>query len=413
MNIAKIPVLYNIAIYLYLWGVVVASLFSGKVRRMWRGERAAFGVLKRKVDPAARYVWVHAASLGEFEQGRPIIESIKERHPEYKVLLTFFSPSGYEVRKDYPGADIVCYLPIDTPVNAIRFLRLVRPAMAFFIKYEFWYNCLHILKHRGVPAYSVSSIFRPDQIFFRWYAHDYAKVLRCFTHFYVQNEQSKELLASIGIKEVTVSGDTRFDRVLQIKAQSKCLPIIESFSKGANVFVAGSSWQPDEDIIAPYFNNSEGWKLILAPHVIGEDHIRQILSKVKGKAVRYTQTTPEEAASADCLIIDCYGLLSSAYRYGRVAYVGGGFGVGIHNVLEAAVWGVPVIFGPNNSHFAEARGLIEKGGGFEITSAESFSSLMSRFSTDTEWLEQCGQSAGKFVESCTGATAMILADVGM
>ena len=413
MKISKIPVLYNIAICLYLLGVIVASLFSRKVRRMWRGERAAFGVLKRKVDPSARYVWVHAASLGEFEQGRPIIERIKELHPDYKVLLTFFSPSGYEVRKDYPGADIVCYLPIDTPVNAIRFLRLVRPSMVFFIKYEFWYNYLHILKHRGIPAYSVSSIFRPDQIFFRWYARDYAKVLRCFTHFYVQNEQSRTLLESIGIKEVTVSGDTRFDRVLQIKAQSKCLPIIESFSKGRKVFVAGSSWQPDEDVLAPYFNHNREWKVILAPHVIGEDHLKQILSKMKGRVVRYTQTTPEEAAEADCLIIDCYGLLSSAYRYGCVAYVGGGFGVGIHNVLEAAVWDIPVIFGPNNSHFAEARGLIAKGGGFEITSADDFSSLMSRFSTDTEWLKQCGQNAGKFVESCTGATEKILADINI
>ena len=411
MKISKIPLLYNIAIYLYLWGVVVASLFSGKVRRMWRGERAAFGVLKRKVDPSARYVWVHAASLGEFEQGRPIIERIRELHPGYKVLLTFFSPSGYEVRKDYPGADIVCYLPIDTPVNAIRFLRLVRPSMAFFIKYEFWYNYLHILKHRGVPAYSVSSIFRPDQVFFRWYAREYANVLRCFTHFYVQNEQSRELLAGIGITGVTVSGDTRFDRVLQIKAQAKCLPIVERFSQGRKVFVAGSSWQPDEDILAPYFNHNREWKVILAPHVIGEDHLKQILSKMEGRVVRYTRTTPEEAAEADCLIIDCYGLLSSVYRYGCVGYVGGGFGVGIHNVLEAAVWGIPVVFGPNNGHFDEARGLIAKGGGFEITSAEDFSSLMSRFSTDAEWLEQCGRSAGKFVESCTGATEKILADI--
>ncbi len=403
--------LYNIAIYLYLWGVAVASLFSGKVRKMWRGEREAFGVLRRKVDPTARYVWVHAASLGEFEQGRPIIESIREQHPDYKVLLTFFSPSGYEVRKDYQGADIVCYLPLDTPLNAIRFLRLIRPSMAFFIKYEFWYNYLHILKHRGVPVYSVSSIFRPDQIFFRWYARQYAKVLRCFTHFYVQNEQSKALLTKIGITEVSVTGDTRFDRVLQIKRQAKCLPIVESFVKGRKAFVAGSSWQPDEAILAPYFNQSNDWKLILAPHVIGEEHMKQILSKVEGRVVRYTQTTPEEAAEADCLVIDCYGLLSSVYRYGCVAYVGGGFGVGIHNVLEAAVWGMPVIFGPNNGHFAEARGLIDNGGGFEITSFEDFAALMSRFSADDEWLERCGHNAGKFVESCTGATDKILSSV--
>ena len=405
--------LYNLVIYLYLWGVALVSLFSKKVRKMWRGERAAFGVLKHKVDPTARYVWVHAASLGEFEQGRPIIECIKLKHPDHKVLLTFFSPSGYEVRKDYTGADIVCYLPIDTPINAIRFLRLVRPSMAFFIKYEFWYNYLHILKHRGIPTYSVSSIFRPDQIFFRWYAREYAKVLRCFTHFYVQNEQSKELLAKIGITGVTVSGDTRFDRVLQIKEQAKRLPIVESFAGSASVFVAGSSWQPDEDIFIPFFNAHKGWKLVIAPHVIGEDHLRRIISAIEGKVVRYTQTTPEEAAEADCLIIDCFGLLSSVYHYGHVAYVGGGFGVGIHNVLEAAVWDMPVVFGPNNRNFQEARGLIDCGGGFEIGSEDDFSQLMSRFIGDDAWLRDCGAKAGKYVEKCTGATDKILSEVGL
>ena len=241
--------LYNLAIYFYLLGVAIASFFSSKVKKMWRGERKAFDVLKAKVDPQAEYIWVHAASLGEFEQGRPIIERIRTSHPEYKILLTFFSPSGYEVRKNYEGADIICYLPLDTPINALRFLRIIRPKVAFFIKYEFWYNYLHILKHRNVPTYSVSSIFRPDQIFFRWYGRHYAGVLRCFTHFFVQNEQSRQLLEKIGITEVSITGDTRFDRVLQIKEQSKRLPIVESFVKDAgHVFVAGSSWAPDEDI---------------------------------------------------------------------------------------------------------------------------------------------------------------------
>ncbi len=403
--------MYNIAIYLYLLGVAVASLFDKKVKRMWRGEREAFEVLKQKVDPCSSYVWFHAASLGEFEQGRPLMERLRRRHPEYKILLTFFSPSGYEVRKDYGGADIICYLPLDTPLNAIRFLRLVRPVMAFFIKYEFWYNYLHILKHRHVPVYSVSSIFRPDQIFFRWYARGYAKVLRCFTHFYVQNEVSRELLAGIGINEVTVVGDTRFDRVLSIREQLKQLPVAEAFSEGRRVFVAGSSWAPDEDIFIRFFNEHTDWKLIIAPHVIGEDHLEQIMQKLGRRAVRYTRTTPEEAREADCLIIDCFGLLSSIYHYGDVAYVGGGFGVGIHNVLEAAVWDMPVIFGPNNKNFIEAQGLIANGGGFEIASYDDFEGVMNRFINDEDAVRKAGAAAGRYVGSCTGATKKILSEV--
>lgn len=403
--------MYNIAIYLYLLGVAVASLFDKKVKKMWRGEREAFEVLKQKVGPCSSYVWFHAASLGEFEQGRPLMERLRRRHPEYKILLTFFSPSGYEVRKDYGGADIICYLPLDTPLNAIRFLRLVRPVMAFFIKYEFWYNYLHILKHRHVPVYSVSSIFRPDQIFFRWYARGYAKVLRCFTHFYVQNEVSRELLAGIGINEVTVVGDTRFDRVLSIREQLKQLPVAEAFSEGRRVFVAGSSWAPDEDIFIRFFNEHTDWKLIIAPHVIGEDHLEQIMQKLGRRAVRYTRTTPEEAREADCLIIDCFGLLSSIYHYGDVAYVGGGFGVGIHNVLEAAVWDMPVIFGPNNKNFIEAQGLIANGGGFEIASYEDFEGVMNRFINDEEAVKKAGAAAGRYVEGCTGATKKILSEV--
>jgi len=242
-------IVYNIVIYLYLIGVAIASLFNKKVKKMWAGERQAVKVLKEKVDPEARYIWFHAASLGEFEQGRPLIEHLRETHPEYKILLTFFSPSGYEVRKNYEGADIICYLPLDTIRNARRFLRAVKPVMAFFIKYEFWYNYLHILQHRGVPTYSVSSIFRPDQIFFQWYGRQYGRVLKCFTHFFVQNMESKALLAKLGITDVDVVGDTRFDRVLQIKEASKQLPIVEQFTAHAQkVFVAGSSWVPDEEI---------------------------------------------------------------------------------------------------------------------------------------------------------------------
>ena len=417
--------IYNIVIYFVLWGIAIASLFNEKVRKMWRGEREAFKILKQKVDPNAKYIWFHAASLGEFEQGRPLMERIRKDNPQYKILLTFYSPSGYEVRKNYEGADIICYMPVDTRLNAIRFLRLVRPVMAFFIKYEFWSNFLHILKHRNIPTYSVSSIFREDQVFFKWYGRSYAGVLKCFTRFFVQNEESKRLLEGIGITAVDVVGDTRFDRVLQIKEAAKQLPICEAFRTGVassqsadvphhdfKVFVAGSSWPPDENIFIPFFNEHKDWRLLIAPHVIAEEHLKLILSLIKGKkVVRYTQTTPEEAAEADVLIIDCFGLLSSMYNYGDVAYIGGGFGVGIHNTLEAAVWNMPVIFGPNNKKFQEAQGLLKSDGGFEINTNEDFSGLMSSLMNDEAFLKQAGDKAGAFVAHLAGATDKVLAIV--
>lgn len=417
--------IYNIVIYFVLWGIAIASLFNEKVRKMWRGEREAFKILKQKVDPNAKYIWFHAASLGEFEQGRPLMERIRKDYPQYKILLTFYSPSGYEVRKNYEGADIICYMPVDTRLNAIRFLRLVRPVMAFFIKYEFWSNFLHILKHRNIPTYSVSSIFREDQVFFKWYGRSYAGVLKCFTRFFVQNEESKRLLEGIGITAVDVVGDTRFDRVLQIKEAAKQLPICEAFRTGVassqsadvphhdfKVFVAGSSWPPDENIFIPFFNEHKDWRLLIAPHVIAEEHLKLILSLIKGKkVVRYTQTAPEEAAEADVLIIDCFGLLSSMYNYGDVAYIGGGFGVGIHNTLEAAVWNMPVIFGPNNKKFQEAQGLLKSGGGFEINTYEDFSGLMGPLMNDETFLKQAGDKAGAFVAHLAGATDKVLASV--
>ena len=417
--------MYNVAIYLYLLGVVIASLFNEKVRKMWRGERDAFRVLREQVDPEAKYVWFHAASLGEFEQGRPLMEQLRREHPEYKILLTFFSPSGYEVRKNYEGADIICYLPLDTITNARRFLRTIRPVMAFFIKYEFWYNYLHILKHRGVPVYSVSSIFRPEQVFFKWYGHQYRRVLNCFTHFYVQNEVSKELLAKIGITSVTVTGDTRFDRVLHIKEQAKQLPIVEAFIAPSGavggpspfVFVAGSSWPPDEEIFIRYFKEHTEWKLIIAPHVIGEDHLQQIEKLLEGrKVMRYTKaekSLSSSLSSFDALIIDCFGLLSSIYRYGTVAYVGGGFGVGIHNLPEAAAWGIPVFFGPNNERFQEAQQLKANGGGLEIKSYEDFERYMLEFVAHPGTISKYGEVAGRYVESMAGATQRILSDVNL
>ena len=409
--------MYNIIMYIIQLGVAIGSIFNDKLRKMWQGEQDSVQTLRKKVDPDADYIWFHAASLGEFEQGRPLMEQIKKSYPQYKILLTFFSPSGYEVRKNYEGADIITYLPIDTVGNARQFLRTVRPVMAFFIKYEFWYNYLHILQYRGIPAYSVSSIFRPDQVFFKWYGRGYGRVLKCFTRFFVQNEESKKLLESIGIHDTMVVGDTRFDRVLQIKEASKQLPIVERFVKGTpedqkKVFVAGSSWQPDEEIFLKYFNNHRDWKLIVAPHVIGEDHLKFIFSLIKDKkVVRYTQATEDNVAEADVLIIDCFGLLSSVYHYGDVAYVGGGFGVGIHNVLEAAVWGMPVLFGPNNKHFAEAQGLLQSGGGIEIEDYETFSLIMSQLSDGSAYYDTCGQEAGAFVQSLAGATKKVLSSV--
>ncbi|SFC25571.1 3-deoxy-D-manno-octulosonic-acid transferase [Xylanibacter ruminicola] len=412
--------MYNLVIYMYLLGVAIYSCFNEKVRKMWRGEREAFKILREKVDPNAKYVWFHAASLGEFEQGRPLMEQLRKEHPEYKILLTFFSPSGYEVRKNYEGADIITYLPLDTITNARRFLRTVRPVMAFFIKYEFWYNYLHILKHRGVPVYSVSSIFRPEQVFFKWYGRQYGRVLNCFTHFFVQNDISKELLAKIGITDTTVVGDTRFDRVLQIKEAAKQLPIVESFVKDApQVFVAGSSWPPDEEIFIKYFNAHKNWKLIIAPHVIGEDHLKQIEKLLEGrKVIRYTEAEKmvngqlSMVNDYEVLIINCFGLLSSIYHYGNVAYVGGGFGVGIHNLLEAAVWDVPVFFGPNNQKFQEAQGL-KTSGGLEIHNYEEFAAQMDRLASDAAYLQEQGQKAGHFVKGQSGATQKVLSSVAL
>ncbi|MGI6222317.1 MAG: 3-deoxy-D-manno-octulosonic acid transferase [Prevotella sp.] len=407
--------MYNIAIYLYGLGVFIYSLFNEKARKMWRGEHATFQMLRDHLEPEAKYIWFHASSLGEFEQGRPLMERLRELHPEYKILLTFFSPSGYEVRKDYKGADIVCYLPLDTVSNARRFVTMVKPVMAFFIKYEFWYNYLHILKRNCVPTYSVSSIFRKNQVFFKWYGKAYSKVLSYFTTFFVQNEESMLLLGTLGIKNVEVVGDTRFDRVLQIKEASKQLPIVEAFTKdAAHVFCAGSSWQPDEEIFIPYFQQHRDWKLIIAPHVIGEEHLSQIMQLLKGyRVVRYTQTTLEKAAQAEVLIIDCFGLLSSIYCYAQVSYVGGGFGAGIHNTLEAGVWGIPVIFGPNNKRFAEAQGLLKCKGGFEIHNADEFASIMNRLADDDDFLHHSGRVAGQYVKSLSGATEKVLKGSGL
>ena len=400
--------IYNLGIHIYQLGVKLAALFSDKPAKMVKGHREVFGLLESKIDRNARYIWFHAASLGEFEQGRPLIERIRKDYPQYKILQTFFSPSGYEVRKNYDGADIVCYLPFDTPSNVRKFIDLVNPCMVFFVKYEFWQNYLNELHKRSIPVYSVSSIFRPGQVFFRWYGKSYQQVLKTFAHLFVQNQESKKLLAGIGVNNTTVVGDTRFDRVLDICAAAKQLPLVQKFKGDALTFVAGSSWGPDEDIFIKYFNAHPEMKLIIAPHVVNDSHIKEIMAKLNRPCIRYTQATEENVQQADCLIIDCYGLLSSIYRYGEISYIGGGFGVGIHNVLEAAVYGIPVIFGPNNKKFREAQHLLANKGGFEINGYEDFETLMDKFLADEAYLKQSGKSAGDYVKNNSGAMEKIM-----
>lgn len=400
--------LYNWAIYAMSVGVRIAALFNDKVSRMYRGQKECFRRLQEAIGPDDRYIWFHAASLGEFEQGRPLIEEIRRRHPEYKILQTFFSPSGYEVRKDYKGADIVCYLPLDTPGNARRFVELVRPIQAYFIKYEFWKNYLDELSRRSIPVYSVSSIFRPKQIFFKWYGSDYRRVLNDFTHLFVQNEESRQLLAKIGVHSVSVVGDTRMDRVLDIREAAKELPLISEFKKDALCFIAGSSWGADEQIFMEYLNRHPEIKVVIAPHVVDDAHLKNLENMAQGQAIRYSEATLEHVHQARYLLIDGYGLLSSIYRYADVAYIGGGFGVGIHNVPEAAVYGIPVIFGPNHKRFREAVDLIHVGGGFCINSTKDFEALMDRLLSDVNYRQRAGEKAGHYVSSNSGALQKIL-----
>ena len=400
--------IYNLVIYIYLFGVKLAALFSSKPAKMVKGHREVFDILRDKIDRNARYIWFHAASLGEFEQGRPLIEKIRAKYPDYKILLTFFSPSGYEVRKNYRGADVVCYLPFDKPRNVKKFLDISNPVMAFFIKYEFWKNYLDELNKRRIPVYSVSSIFRKDQIFFKWYGGTYRNVLKNFDYLFVQNEASRRFLSKIGINKVTVVGDTRFDRVLQIREEAKDLPLVEKFKGDSFTLVAGSSWGPDEDLFLEYFNTHPEMKLIIAPHVIDENHLVEIISKLKRPYVRYTRADERNVQKADCLIIDCFGLLSSIYRYGEVAYIGGGFGVGIHNTLEAAVYGIPVVFGPKYHKFMEAKQLIEAQGAFSISNYEELGSLFDRFLTDEHFHRETGSNAGFYVTNNAGATDKVL-----
>lgn len=407
--------MYSLAIHFYAFIIALISPFHKKARIMRLGQWKTNSILREKIDRNAKYIWFHASSLGEFEQGRPMMEKIKAEHPEYKILLTFFSPSGYEVRKNYNGADVICYLPFDTPYRVKKFLNLANPSIAVFIKYEFWGNYLQELKHRNIPVYIISSIFRRDQLFFQWFGYPYRKMLYCFTHLFVQDDRSAALLKEFGITNVTVTGDTRFDRVLDVCNQARELSPVEHFvCEGGKekrlTLVAGSSWPQDEEILIPYFNEHPEMKLIIAPHEIHREHLMYIESLLKRPSVRLSDVFHDQslAEGKDCLIVDSFGLLSSIYRYGTIAYIGGGFGAGIHNTLEAAVYGIPVLFGPKYHKFKEAKDLIKVGGGFSVSDKQSFCEKMDELLTYHEVLEAAGESAGQFVNGNAGATDKIL-----
>ena len=407
--------MYSLAIHFYAFIIALISPFHKKARIMRLGQWKTNSILREKIDRNAKYIWFHASSLGEFEQGRPMMEKIKAEHPEYKILLTFFSPSGYEVRKNYNGVDVICYLPFDTPYRVKKFLNLANPSIAVFIKYEFWGNYLQELKHRNIPVYIISSIFRRDQLFFQWFGYPYRKMLYCFTHLFVQDDRSAALLKEFGITNVTVTGDTRFDRVLDVRNQARELSPVEHFvCEGGKekrlTLVAGSSWPQDEEILIPYFNEHPEMKLIIAPHEIHREHLMYIESLLKRPSVRLSDVFHDQslAEGKDCLIVDSFGLLSSIYRYGTIAYIGGGFGAGIHNTLEAAVYGIPVLFGPKYLKFKEANDLIKVGGGFSVSDKQSFCEKMDELLTYHEVLEAAGESAGQFVNGNAGATDKIL-----
>ena len=401
-------ILYNIGISAYKGAVWLASVKNPKARKMLDGQAQTFDYLRERLESSGGYIWIHVASLGEFEQGRPLIELIRREHPEARILLTFFSPSGYEVRKNYDQVDAVCYLPFDLPGNVRQFLDLVKPSMAIFVKYEFWGNYLRELQRRSVPTFNISAIFRPGQVFFKPWGGKMRKMLHCFITLFVQNEESRQLLKGIDIDQVQVCGDTRFDRVAHVREQARQFPVIDKFVSNARMTaVMGSSWAPDEDLMIPYFNSHTGMKLILAPHEFDRERLLALMARMQRPCGLYSQTQPETASQLDCIIIDTFGMLSSLYRYGQLAMVGGGFGSGIHNINEAAVYGIPVLFGPNYGKFSEAKDLIACGGSFTVSNAEEFSSVMDRLLSDHEYLRRSGAIAEQYIQSHLGATQLV------
>jgi len=395
--------------YIYIFLVWLASLFGNKkARDLFRGQWRATDELRTRLPHKTgkqRRVWIHVASVGEFEQARPIIERLRSEHPQVEIVLTFFSPSGYNLRKDYDQVNAVTYLPFATRRNARMFLDVVKPDMAIFVKYEFWPAYLRELSKRKIKTYSISAIFRPKQAFFRWWGKPYRNILKYFSAIYVQDERSAQLLQQYGIEHVEVAGDTRFDRVHMIAQQAKDIPQVERFAASSDkVIIAGSTWPKDEELLARYVAEHSDVRLVLAPHEIHEAHLHQIFQQFEGRHVRLTQATVNNVDAVRVLVVDTMGMLSSIYRYGHVAYIGGGFGVGIHNTIEAAVFGIPVLFGPNYRNFREACALIDNGGGFPVRNYEEFAAAMDKALEEHESL---GKNASDYVVSELGATDKI------
>lgn len=404
--------IYNLGIRLYSVAASLAAVGDAKARQWVKGRKGLMDRIRRELPEGGERIWIHCSSLGEFEQGRTVIEGIRSAYPSVKIVLTFFSPSGYEVRKNYGGADHIFYLPPDTRSNAIAFIEIVRPSLALFIKYEFWYHYLTELHARRIPALLISAVFREGQPFFKWYGALFLGLLRAFDHIFVQDDDSAGLLKRAGISQVTVGGDTRFDRVAEVASAAGVFPAVERFTGGNKVLVAGSTWPEDEKILAEFCRQRlEMIQVIIAPHEVDEDHLRWIELLFEGEAIRYSgleDTDPDIAGAKQILLIDNIGMLSSLYRYGFAAYIGGGFGRdGIHNVLEAAVFGMPVFFGPNYEKYREAADLVRKGAAFPFDDLEEFSRQFDTVTAE-EALQAASKTAAGYVRDHTGATRKIL-----
>lgn len=394
---------------IYALALKLAALWNKKARQWCNGRKDIFEQMSRRISPSDRIVWLHVASLGEFEQGRPIIEQIRKQHPEYKILLTFFSPSGYEIRKNYEGADYIFYLPIDTPRNVKRFLDIAHPEIAIFVKYEFWLNFLYTLKARNVRTFVISAIFRPDSVFFSWYGSRWRQALDTYEYIFVQNQESKELLHKIGFDNVIIAGDTRFDRVAAIANAAQKVEVVERFKADKQLFVAGSTWGPDEDILQPLINNNPQIKFVVAPHEMNEARINKIISETKGGSIRYTQCNATTSFSdTQVLILDTVGILSSVYRYASWSYIGGGFGVGIHNTLEAATFALPIAFGPNYQKFKEARDMVALGVATKVENATDLRQWFEPLRDNLEHLQQVSTAAKEYTLKNQGATSLIM-----
>jgi len=415
-NYFYMSLLYLLGIKIFYFLVFIASFFNKKAQLWINGRKNWRCGLKSLVAHNEKIIWFHCASLGEFEQGRPLIEYFKTNYPDFKILLSFFSPSGYEIRKNYENADFIIYLPLDTPGNAKFFLDNMKPQMIFFIKYEFWYFFIREIGKRKIPLYLVSGIFREKQRFFKKYGKKSRKMLRFFTHFFVQNQVSKNLLNQIGLNNVTITGDTRFDRVYSIATNSKDLPLIVKFRNNNLVLVAGSTWPPDEDLLIQYMNKNKGrLKLIIAPHEIHTQHVESIERKINPdiKTLRYSEANESNVEATDILIIDAIGFLSSIYKYGHMAYIGGGFGKGIHNTLEAATFGLPVLFGPNYHKFQEAISLVELGGARVINGYSQLADVLDGFVKNSNLIKEAGLIAKNYVEEKRGATQRIIDQISI